>query len=73
MKLHARILAGTALGLLLGAAPGFAAGPAAVGTKPDRAAAPLLRLAQDKSEGDKQAEKEPKPKNEGKAKDEPAA
>lgn len=73
MKLHARILAGTALGLLLGAAPGHAAGPAAVGAKPDPAAAPLLRLAQDKSEGDKQAEKEPKPKNEGKAKDEPAA
>ena len=73
MKLHARILAGTALGLLLGAAPSHAAGPAAVGTKPDPAAATLLRLAQDKSEGDKQAEKEPKPKNEGKAKDEPAA
>ncbi len=73
MKLHARILAGTALGLLLGAAPGHAAGPAAVGAKPDREAAPLLRLVQDKPADAEQTEEEPKPTKDGAATEEPAA
>ncbi|WP_127599079.1 OmpA family protein [Nitratireductor alexandrii] len=73
MKLHARILAGTALGLLLGAAPGHAAGPAAVGAKPDREAAPLLRLVQDKPADAEQTEEEPKPTKDSAATEEPAA
>lgn len=75
MKLHARILAGTALGLLLGAAPAYAAGPAAAAAQPDQAAKTLLRLAQDNSATEKETEEAPKPKNdtEAEAMSKPAA